>query len=543
LKVRLGTRGSDLALWQAHHVAGRLACEAEVEIIVLKTKGDRIDDVPLSGVEGKAFFTAEIEQALLDRRVDLAVHSHKDLATENPAGLTVVAVPERGPTAEKLLVAPAAWDPDAPLLPVRQGASLGTSSPRRAEQVRALRPDLSVVSLRGNVPTRVRRLREGRFDAILLAAAGVERLALDLTGLQAVTLPTDLLVPAPAQGALALQVREGEEQLVALLRRHLHDPATQAAVDAERSLLAAAGGGCSLPLGALIRPHGEGYRMQAFLGADHPEPGHAPRWVIADGATPVEAAQAAMDRLRRRESTGAGPLAGVRVALIGSADHEHGSSLGERLSALGASVRHEAVIAFEDVEAPELGSLLAALRPGDAVAVTSREAARRLSGRSVPPGVTVAAVGASTARALEQSGWATDVVGAGGAAELADRLPVESGARVLFPCAETPRPDLAEALGRRGVRVEPVVLYRTVSLEAPALSADVDVRIYMSPSAVAATQRIEQEPAPLRLALGRSTAAALAEAGLAHERPAGSGSQAALNSLLARLRPAVTERP
>ena len=152
----LGTRGSDLALWQARHVAERLAGRAEVEIVVLQTRGDRIDDIPLTQVEGKSFFTAEIEQALLERSVDLAVHSHKDLPTEGPPGLVVAAVPARADAAELLLARPEAHDVEAPLLPLRRGVRVGTSSPRRAEQLLTLRPDLVVEPMRGNVPTRVR---------------------------------------------------------------------------------------------------------------------------------------------------------------------------------------------------------------------------------------------------------------------------------------------------------------------------------------------------------------------------------------------------
>ena len=178
MKIRIGTRGSKLALWQAHYVRDRLqAAGAEVEIEVLVTRGDRIDDVPLQNVAGKGFFTKEIEDALLDGRVDVAVHSHKDLPVESPPGLAIAAVPERADPAERMLIAPAAHDPDAALLPLLQGVRIGTSSPRRQAQIAALRPDLEILQLRGNVPTRVKRLREGRYDAIVLAAAGLDRLA------------------------------------------------------------------------------------------------------------------------------------------------------------------------------------------------------------------------------------------------------------------------------------------------------------------------------------------------------------------------------
>ena len=272
MKVRIGTRGSDLALWQANHVAGRLrAAGAETEIIVLKTRGDLIDDVPLSKVEGKAFFTAEIERALLDETVDLAVHSHKDLATEGPEELAIVAIPERAATAERLLIAPAAHDPSAPFLPLVQGARVGTSAPRRAEQLKTLRPDIEVLDLRGNVPTRARRVSEGRYDAVVLAAAGLDRLELDTGDAVVVTLPEETFVPAPAQGALAIQARARDTELAALCREVLHEETTARAVEAERRTLTRAGGGCSLPLGAATEALPDGrWLARIFLGAGHP---------------------------------------------------------------------------------------------------------------------------------------------------------------------------------------------------------------------------------------------------------------------------------
>jgi hydroxymethylbilane synthase len=486
--IRLGTRGSDLALWQARHVAERLAPEADVELVVLRTRGDRIDDVPLTSVEGKAFFTAEIEQALLERRVDLAVHSHKDLPTESPPGLVVAAVPARGPHAERLLVRPAAYVERAPLLPLAHGARVGTSSPRRVAQLETLRPDLVIVPLRGNVPTRVRRLREGGYDAILLAAAGLDRLGLAVGDLRVVTLPAALVVPAPAQGALALQVRADDEGLAALLRRRLHDPATADAIAAERLLLTRAGGGCNLPLGALVQqraPSGPaGFHAAAFLGAGHPQAGHAARWVSATGASAIAAVEAVHAVLSApavvagadgtagasgASGTGAGPLGGRRVLLVGGGDTDGGSRLADRLAQLGATIGHAVVLARVDCEAPGLASRVGALRAGDALAVTSRHAAARLAGLALPPDVLLAAVGPSTARALLDAGLRAELVGAGGARELGETLGsrLQRGARVLFPCAEGARPDLGLALAPRGVTVEPLVVYRTVTASAP----------------------------------------------------------------------------
>jgi hydroxymethylbilane synthase len=511
LKVRIGTRGSDLALWQANHVAGVLnAADVETELVVLKTRGDVIDDIPLTAIEGKAFFTTEIEAALLEERVDLAVHSHKDLPVEVTEGLAIVGVPPRADPRERLLVRPDKHDATELFLPIAHGATVGTSSPRRAEQLRALRPDLAIADLRGNVPTRVRKLREGQYDAIVLAAAGLDRLELDTSDLAVELLATDQLVPAPAQGALAIQVRAGDENVTALCRELLHDEATERAIHAERQLLLAAGGGCSLPLGACVERDGERWRARTFSGVSRA------RWAEAVADEPDAAARTAFEKMDANEPTGDGPLASLSVALTGSSDG--GTTLGARLVTLGARVVHERVVSFEDLAQPDLLDRVAALAPGDVLAVTSRQTAPRLVGASVADGVTVAAVGPSTARALEDAGLPVHVVGDAGARELAQRLDLAPEGRVFFPCAEGALDTLEHTLGERGAQVERLPVYRTIPAPDVRLDADVDVRVYMSPSSVRAAlafERAHPERRTLRVALGPSTEAELA----AHELP------------------------
>lgn len=270
--IVIGSRGSDLALWQARHVQRLLQERAgeRAEIRIIQTEGDRIQDVALAEIGGKGFFTKEIEEALLRGEIDLAVHSHKDLPTLSPAGLAVVAVPERGPVEECLLVRPQAVDAARPV-PLREGALVGTGSARRSAQLLALRPDLRTDDLRGNVPTRVRKVVEGRYDAILAARAGLLRLALDVAPLRAHTFAAEEFVPAPAQGALAVQARAGDalragDERVRAAAAALHDPATARAVAAERLLLAALEGGCNLPLGAYATLRGDEVRLIAALG-------------------------------------------------------------------------------------------------------------------------------------------------------------------------------------------------------------------------------------------------------------------------------------
>ena len=252
--MKLGTRGSQLATWQAEWVRDRLAAQGvRAEIVIIKTRGDAEVDRPLYELEGKGFFTKEIEEALLDGRIDVAVHSLKDLPTTLPAGLALGAIPARHDPREALVTVRSLSD-----LPA--GARVGTSSLRRIAQVRFLRPDLEVVPLRGNVPTRVRKVEtHDGLDAALLAIAGLERLGLGGKG--AVIDPFDVM-PAPGQGALGIEIRDNDKATRKALQP-LHDAASAAAVSAERALLAALGGGCQAPVAAWVdtRETGNGKRL------------------------------------------------------------------------------------------------------------------------------------------------------------------------------------------------------------------------------------------------------------------------------------------
>ena len=246
--IRIGTRGSDLALWQAHFVKAQLenlGCEVQLQIIV--TQGDRIQDLSFDKLEGKGFFTKEIEAALLNNEVDLAVHSHKDLETSQPAGLCIGAVSYREDPSELLLMRKTAQDPTQKW-GLKLGAVIGTSSARRKSILKALRPDLQIEELRGNVPTRIDKLRSEQYDAILLANAGVSRLALALEDLHTVILDPTEFVPAPAQGVLGLQIRQGDLETQAI-GSQLNHPDVAAKIAIERGVLQSLEGGCQLPLG------------------------------------------------------------------------------------------------------------------------------------------------------------------------------------------------------------------------------------------------------------------------------------------------------
>lgn len=246
--VRIGTRGSDLALWQANFVKASLEKLGQhVEIQIIHTQGDKIQDLSFDKLEGKGFFTKEIEQALLEKQVDLAVHSHKDLETTSPEGLTIAAVSDREDPSELLLIRKESVDQNQQWN-LKKNAIIGTSSARRKSQILAHRVDLNIKDLRGNVPTRINKLREGHYDAILLAKAGVNRLELDLSDLHCETLNATEFIPAPAQGVLGLQIRSEDNELANILVQMNHEE-TQAQIEIERGVLRKMDGGCQLPLG------------------------------------------------------------------------------------------------------------------------------------------------------------------------------------------------------------------------------------------------------------------------------------------------------
>jgi hydroxymethylbilane synthase len=260
--IRVGTRGSQLARWQANYISGLLRAHypaATIEIVILSTKGDQILDKSLPSIGGKGLFTAELERALLENEIDCAVHSLKDLPTDHPAGLTVGAIPARAPV-EDVLISRGR----IPLTDLPDQAVIGTSSLRRASQVKAARPDLRIIDIRGNVPTRIEKALnpDGPYDATILAQAGVERLGLmdQITEI----MPLVTMLPAPGQGAIGVQCRDNAASLNVFAP--LVDEPTRVAVTAERRFLQALGGGCAVPVAAYGAVDGDQIRLRGRVG-------------------------------------------------------------------------------------------------------------------------------------------------------------------------------------------------------------------------------------------------------------------------------------
>lgn len=456
MKLTIGSRGSQLALWQARWVEARLReLGVETTLEIIKTTGDKITDVPLAKVGSKGLFTKEIEEALLDGRIDLAVHSLKDLPTILPDGLAVAAIPERETPFDALI--------GSTLSGLAHGARVGTSSLRRSAQLKRLRPDLVLEPVRGNLDTRLRKLDEGQYDAILLAAAGLRRLGWGhrITEL----LPAEVMCPAVGQGALAIETRTGPNPAFDICSQLDHAP-TRAAVTAERAVLASLGGGCQVPIGAhatvevgtvslraaVIHPDGDPLFLDQSSGP-----------VQEAAALGAAAATRLLDQGARAILTsvyaGDLPLAGRRV-LVTRAQSQAGT-LSAKLRALGADVIELPVIEISPLEftPPGWASYHWAI-------FTSANAVDCFFRRVAPDaGPRLCAIGPATAAALQARGLTPEAVPDEYVAEsVVAALTRESlaGCRILLPRAAHARDLIPDQLTALGAHVDVLPVYENI---------------------------------------------------------------------------------
>jgi hydroxymethylbilane synthase len=484
--VVLGTRGSALARAQAERVAALLAAAwpgLECEALPIVTQGDRTQSSgePLPEIGGKGLFTAELEQALRDGGIDLAVHSLKDLPTEEPVGIALGAVCLREDVRDCLVARDGLTLAELPA-----GAVVGTSSLRRAAQLRALRPELEIRSIRGNVDTRVRKVREGEYDAAVLAAAGIRRLGLE----EIVTewLPAETMLPAPGQGALAVQCRAGDEPALALLEA-IDDPSTRAATTAERAFLRELGAGCTAPVAAYaqaLAPQPSGKLSQGALRL-----GLTAMVASTDGRDVIrveaegEPEELGQRLAREARATGADRiLASIREPKLGARSHkaaplsgrrivvtrpqEQSAGLAEGLERLGATVSILPLVGIEPVQdRTVVGSTLEGLDAYDWIVFTSANGVAVVGPRlGALRDVRIAAVGPATAAAVRTFGLEPSFVPERFAAdEIAAGLGPLTGARVLLPQADIADPALAEKLRLHGAIVTAISVYRTVAVD------------------------------------------------------------------------------
>ena len=468
--VRVGTRGSALAMTQARLVADALRAAGEdVRIDTIETEGDRrAADTPW----GEGAFVTAIEAALIEGVVDVAVHSAKDLPTDEDHRLAIAAFLPRE-AAEDVLALPAGRRIGS-LDELPTGSRVGTDSPRRTAFLRSLRPDVALHPIHGNVDTRLRRLDSSETDALVLAAAGLRRLGLE--DRISLALPASMVPPAPGQGALAVQVRASDRITRDLIAR-LDDPATRRAVEAERSLLAASGGGCRAPLGALATMVGDRLEIQAgFATPDGRIVVHSRR---SGGSDPDAALVAGtLADLASRAARAAAQLGAPRIVVTGPASRGAATSLA--LVDRGLAPVGVPCIATVPVDPSVADRLLERLSSAQWVVVTSTAvvdalvAAAERTGRGLVAasgGARWAAVGPGTARALHVAGVTVAFVPSPSTGlVLAETLPLEPGQRVLLPRGDLADAALPTRLAERGAIVEPLVVYRTT--EAPVTSRD-----------------------------------------------------------------------
>ena len=269
--LKIGTRGSKLALWQANYLQEQLKnINVDSELVIIKTQGDKIQDIGFDKMEGKGFFTKEIEEALIANTIDIAVHSMKDMPTEGPEGLVITALSARANPSDWLLIHKDSVDTSQPLK-MKQKAIVGSSSSRRKGQLLHFRPDVTLEDLRGNVPTRVEKLRSKQYDAILLAAAGLERLEINLEEFIVIKFNPKEFIPAPAQGVMAYQARR-EDLPTRRIMKALHHHNTAEQTNVERRVLNMMDGSCHLPIGVYCERDDAGhYHAYAAYASDWKE--------------------------------------------------------------------------------------------------------------------------------------------------------------------------------------------------------------------------------------------------------------------------------
>lgn len=497
--VRIATRGSDLALWQARHVQQLLGeIGLASELVIIKTQGDRIQDLSLDKLEGKGFFTKEIEEALLNGTADLAVHSHKDLPTEQPDGLVIAAVSDREDPSELLIIRKEAVDP-AMKFQLKRHATVGTSSARRKCQLLAFRPDVVLKDLRGNVPTRIRKLHDGLYDAILIASAGVERLALDLSEFNVEKLDPREFIPAPAQGVLALQVRQRDTALREKIGA-LSNDAVARTIGLERTVLNLFQGGCQMPVGVFAEfdEEQETYRVRASRSEKWDR---LPVSVFLESGNYDTLAQHTVDRIRNfrpgtvfitRHVAHDGHF---RNVLEGNGFHVDGFPLIETRS-----------IPFKELPACEW------------IFFSSKNAVRHFFlQRPVLSGQRFACIGRATAEALRAEGHRAEFIGSQADTRMAGKqFATRAGSqRVLFPQAKGSMRSIQQQFVRKDQVID-LPVYETIKREGGPVPA-ADIMVFTSPSNVAAF--FEQHTVDARqavVAMGDATAAALREFRIIH---------------------------
>ena len=498
-KVVIGSRGSALARWQAHFVRdGLIALGVDVDIKIIKTQGDAIQDRSFNKMEGKGFFTKEIEAELLAGSIDLAVHSYKDLPTEKVPGLTIAGNSYREDPADWLVCLPETLD-YTKIFCLKQGARIGTSSARRKAQLLALQPDIKLVDIRGNVPSRLRKLEGEDYDAIVLAAAGLKRLNIDLDKYAIVALMPQQMVSAPAQGVLAYQIREDDEGMKELIAQ-IHDPKVEREIAVERETLRLLEGGCQQPIGVYCTRAENG---DFLLWASHAETEDKfPHRVFMRSPIAKELPQKAMENLR---------AATVPKKVFISRNLKENSFFLRSMRELGHDLFHQSLLKISGISFNEVPE-------ADWVFFSSQNGVRYFKEGCplLPENVKTAVIGAGTQEAFRKYyGILPDFTGEGGNMTAIGEVflkTVKRNESVLFAGASNSLRSVQKVLeGHRETIELPVYVNKPdTDFELP----ECDILVFTSPmNAKAYLNKYAINKNQKLVAIGNSTGSALSAAG------------------------------
>ncbi|MFD2553448.1 hydroxymethylbilane synthase [Sphingobacterium tabacisoli] len=508
-KLIIGTRGSELALWQANFVKDRLAeIGIEAELKIIKTQGDIIQHLRLDKLEGKGFFTKELEEELLSSQIDLAVHSHKDLPTVNPPGLIIAAVSERENPAEVIIIHKDCVD-ITKRLSIKHAATVGTSSNRRKAQLLSLRPDLEFEDLRGNLQTRIQKLRDEKYDAIVLAKAGVNRINMELSDFHIEEIAPVEIIPAPAQGVLAIQIRESDQELFNTLQK-INDTKVAQTIAVERKVLNMFDAGCHAPLGCYCRERDGKFESWTSIAEDNED---FPDRLYLQADTTEGMAEAIFNKYNKSRK--------LPSSLFITRDLDENSYLGRYLKKHNIQIDARSLIKIYPT-INVLDSFI--LKRADWIFFNSKNAIEHFFALDplILKKTKIAVLGRGSESTLRKFGRVADFSGddlgisteaiAQAFAELVD------GQTVLIPRAKDSLQSIQKAL-TPNTHIIDMPIYETV-LEEEVDKSNAEVLVFTSPSNVQAYFKENlADPGQKIICIGYSTAQAIEEMGLPYTLP------------------------
>lgn len=499
-KVVIGSRGSELALWQANFITKELEkTGVEVELKIIKTKGDKQQEERFSEMQGQGFFTKEIEEALLKKEIDLAVHSYKDLPTTPVEGLKVGAVSYREDPSEMLLIQKDCID-ERRKLNLKDKAIVGTSAARRKVQLHAFRPDIEIQDLRGNIPTRIQKLRDKKYDAIVVASAAIERLGLDISDFHSEKLTPQELVPAPAQGVLALQIRDGDKNMQAVIDKINH-PEVEEIVSIERKIFSLFRGGCNLPLGIYCEKHRDENDKPFFKAwaAFAPDEKAYPRYYHFHTYEPEKWAEKVAEKIKSEKP----------ASVFITRDIREDDFFSRVLKANNYQVSGRAFIEFKIIP-------FSRIPIADWIFFSSKHAVKYFFEQKPEIGnAKIGAIGKSTAAAIRNYGKRADFIGYSTDTRLTGKqfASIVKSAPVVFPQAKDSMRTVQQQFVNKS-QTRDLAVYETIQKPVEN-TPDADIMLFTSPSNVEAFfEKKKLKPEQKVIAMGDATAHTLKQFGV-----------------------------